>query len=247
MNIQNNEKNKNYYPVIVFIILSCLLFFFYQKGFFSEKTDNKSNEIKISNTETIITDKDYLYDKCVEYIKSKYHDLNTRKAEKDYQVIVSYEPFGITNDGNYDYAYMWVLSESYFVKHDILYNGRSNSSLYKFYFKDDEIVDYYMPINGKDSEKAESYIMDKTRIQFKSSENQESDFNIELKKNCLNKDIYSKIVNYTVDLSNESIVKNYYSYLKDLTIYHEVLEKDNDEDDDIDRNCKSNGGMNDWC
>ena len=79
----------------------------------------------------IVTNKEYLYEIGANYIKDKYHDLNSRKESEDYQVFVSYHKFNITQDKDYDYAYMWVLSESYYVKNEHLYSGRTNSSLYK--------------------------------------------------------------------------------------------------------------------
>lgn len=229
----NNKKKKIY--IFVFIIAIILILCFY---LISNKKINN-----VINREKIVLNKDYLYEKGVEYIKLKYHDLATRKESSDYQVIVSYKPFGITNDGTYDYAYMWVLSESYFVKKDSLYNGRSNSSLYKIYFKNDKIIKYYMPLDGKEDESAENYVMDKDGIQFKSSDNQESDFNIELKSNCLNKMVYNEIKNYKIDLSNENLVKEHYSYLNNLTIYHEMLGGTTNDNSSVPfPNCQSRGG-----
>lgn len=233
---------KNVMKKEILIVLGIIIFLVGGSFIIGKNTTIPS--VILKDKENIVEDKDYLYDKGSEFIKNKFYDLNTRKDSDDYQVIVSYEPLGITNDGTYDYTYMWVLSESYFVRNDNLYNGRTNSSLYKIYFQNDEVVDYYMPLDGKDDEKAESYVMDKKSIQFKSSDDQESDFEVELKSNCLNKEIYTKIIEYTPNLSNDAIIKEHYSYLSDLTISHEVMEKPGVEDNSDNvpfPNCRAQG------
>ncbi len=198
-------------------------------------TLNTSFLNKIFNNEKIVADKEYLYDRGASYIIEKYHDLNTRKEQKDYQVFIDYEPFGITNNKEYYYVYMWVLSESYFVKNDNqLFQGRSNSSLYKITFKDDTVVDYEMPDNGKSYEDTESYVMTK-----------DYDFPESLRSMCPNDKIYNKIMDYEVNLSNEDIVKEVYSYLTDFTIHHEVLDTEpttRREEQVPFPNCKASGG-----
>ena len=204
--IETNNKNikKIFLLIIPILIIVFITLFILNKNQFFQNI--------VKDEETIVTDKDYLYEKGVDYIKSKYHDLNTRKEQKDYNVLVSYEKFGITKNKDNYYAYMWVLSESYFVKNDELFQGRSNSSLYKIKFLNDEVVGYDMPDDGIDSEKAEYSTMVK-----------DNDFANSLKTICPNKEVYNKIMDYDVKLSNKNQIMEKYSYLSDSTIYHEGL------------------------
>lgn len=206
MNPSGDKKNIAklfllFIPIIIIMISFITLFML-------NKNQTFQNEAK--DKETIVYDKDYLYEKGVDYLKSKYHDLNTRKEQNDYNVLISYEKFGITNDKDYYYAYMWVLSESYFVKNDELFQGRSNSSLYKIIFFNDEVVGYDMPGNGKSNENSEFSVMSK-----------EYDFADSLKTICLNNKIYNNVMNYDIKLSNENQIKEKYSYLNDFTIHNE--------------------------
>lgn len=206
MNKQNfNKKIIKFFVIFVSIIMVGLISLF-------ALNNAQSFKGTVKNRENLVLDKDYLYDDAVEYIKNKFHDLNVRKESEDYQVLVSYEKFGITEKDGYNYTYMWVLSESYFVKNDKLYRGRLNSSLYKITFLNDEILKYEMPDNVKDHEKTEYYVMDN-----------ENDFVNSLKSICKNNDVYNKIISYELNLSNENQVKEKYSYLNDFTIYSENL------------------------
>ena len=221
-------KPKNTQPLIIIGIILFILVLF--GGFYYR---NRPIHQKDTDTETMVSDKDYLYDKGIEFIKEKFHDLNTRKEQKDYQVFVSVEKFGITEKDNYNYVYMWVLSESYFVKDDQLFNGRSNSSFYRIIFLEDEIFDYDMPINGRDYEDTESYVMDKNYAFVKSEDDPESDFSKELKSLCGNHEIYQKIMDYDIQLSNMEQVKEKYSYLTNFTIHHESFGDDGGSSSDV--------------
>lgn len=202
---RNNEKVIKA-VIIIFIFISIIIFQIYRKA----DIENEFNLDSSNSKETIVENKDYLYEEAVDFIKDKYHDLNTRKEQDDYQVLVSYKSFGITKDKNYYYAYMWVLSESYYTKENKLYNGRTNSSLYKIAFEDDKVISYDMPGNEEDFENTESYAMSK-----------EYTFELELKDICPNKKIYNLIMDYEFDLSNESQIKEHYNYLTDFTIYRQ--------------------------
>lgn len=207
-NMNQSSSNKNIAKLFLIFIPIIMI------GFITLFILNKNQVFQniVRDKETIVSDKDYLYEKGVVYLKNKYHDLNTRKEQKDYNVLISYKKFGITKDKDYYYAYMWVLSESYFVKNDELFQGRSNSSLYKISFLNDEVVGYDMPGNGKSSENSEYSVMSK-----------EYDFADSLKAICLNKEVYNNIMNYDISLSNENQVREKYSYLNDFAIHHENL------------------------
>ena len=230
--LEKREKRNNGRAIktliIIFIFISIIIFQVYRKA-------NTENEINLNflNKETIVEDKDYLYETAVEFIKDKYHDLNTRKEQDDYQVLVSYKSFGITKDKNYYYAYMWVLSESYYTKENKLYNGRTNSSLYKITYKDNKVISYDMPGGDEDFEDSENYFMSKDDL-----------FDIELKEICPNKKIYNLIINYEFDLSNDSQIKECYNYLEDFTTIKEGLGEGSSYDSNRKNNYSSSSNSN---
>ena len=88
---------------------------------------------------------DYLYDVAIDYLRSHKDDLH---RGDDYQQIISYHGFGISSDDKYQYAYMWILEESYYVKDQKLYSGSGSSMAYKFTFRNDKVVRYEIPLDG---------------------------------------------------------------------------------------------------
>lgn len=190
------------------------------------------SEVLDIKTETVVTDKDDLYIIGANYIKEKFSDLNTRKESEDYTVFLDYHKYYITKDSDYYYAYMWVLSESYYVKNETLYQGRMNSSLYKVVFKDDEVYSYEMPNDGKTYEKTESYTM-----------TTDYDFPASLKSMCPNRRVYNSIMNTEISLSTKEEVEEHYSYLKDLTIHSQVIDNGDSKNDTVPYpNDKAHGG-----
>lgn len=208
LNDANKFKVQKIILITTIIGAVCLCAFLYLKYNANLFYNNGS----IIAKEQLITNKDYLYDTGVEFIKNKWSDLDIRKEQQDFQVIVNYYPFGITSNGKYDSVYMWVLSESYFVDDDKLFIGRTNSSLYKILFKDDVVVDYQMPNDGKDYERVESYVMENDEEFYKS-----------LSSICNNKDVLNSIINYKINLSNNEHIHEHYNYLTDFTIYSKNL------------------------
>ena len=148
-----------------------------------------------SNKENYITDNEHLYDTAVQYIID--NDTNPEKNEDRYKMFIDYNGFGITEDDNYRYAYMWISEESYYVVDNKIISGSGSSMPYKFTFElnDNKVVKYEIPKDG--SEYASSI------------------------KEMYPDDIENKVINYQwKDDGLIKEVKNYYSDLKDKNIYY---------------------------
>lgn len=170
--------------VIALVLISYFIF-----NLFSDKTN-------------FITDYDYLYDVAIDYLKANNEDDHYINNE-DYQLLISYDGFGISKDKNYKYAYMWILKESYYVKNEKLYLGSGSSMAYKFTFKDDKVLKYEIPKDGSYYASSISKIFPKK--------------------------IAKKILNYNYDLKEEQIkkIKEHYSYLKSVEINYDSSYKYN--------------------
>ena len=148
-----------------------------------------------SNKENYITDYEHLYDTAVQYIID--NDTNPEKNEDRYKMFIDYNGFGITEDDNYRYAYMWISEESYYVVDNKIISGSGSSMPYKFTFElnDNKVVKYEIPKDG--NEYASSI------------------------KEMYPDDIENKVINYQwKDDGLIKEVKNYYSDLKDKNIYY---------------------------
>ncbi|MBR1416570.1 MAG: hypothetical protein IJ572_01990 [Bacilli bacterium] len=148
-----------------------------------------------SNKENYITDNEHLYDTAVQYIID--NDTNPEKNEDRYKMFIDYNGFGITEDDNYRYAYMWISEESYYVVDNKIISGSGSSMPYKFTFElnDNKVVKYEIPKDG--NEYASSI------------------------KEMYPDDIENKVINYQwKDDGLIKEVKNYYSDLKDKNIYY---------------------------
>lgn len=158
---------------------------------------NKSNE-KYGKW---IYNNDFLYDKAINYLKKEKssNDLAS-KGKEDYQTFFSYHKFGIKEKNNRKYAYMYILEESYYVKHKKLHSDGKKEMLYKFKFEGDEVVEYEATMEGKGYEKS-------------------------VKELCPD-DIEKKVLKFgTQNLKHNNEIEEHYSYL-DSTV---VMETDYDE------------------
>ncbi len=148
--------------------------------------------MKINNTdEFIVTDNDELYDVAINYLQEE--DIKQDIPEKiypGYHTFYSYDKFGITEDNEYIYAYMWVLSEDYYLKENEVTSGSASSLFYKFTFKDNKVVKYDIPQDG-------------------------SNYKESIKKLCIIITIYNKVINYDSKLSNEKQINDYYNLLEE--------------------------------
>ena len=99
--------------------------------------------------EVYITNSDYLYEKAIEYLYET--DDYSFKDQEQYKLFIDYKGFGITEDEEYKYVYMWVLKQSYYVKNNKIISGPGSSMPYKFrYDKDDILMDFETPKDGSE-------------------------------------------------------------------------------------------------
>lgn len=143
-----------------------------------------------------IYNSDYLYDKAINYLKVEKENLTKDKEKEDYQTFYSYHGFGIKEKDNKKYAYMYILEESYYVKHNKLRIDDKNAMLYKFAFENDEVENYIIPKEGEN-------------------------YKISVKE-IFPDDIEKEALNYgTEKLKYNNIIEEHYSYL-DSTVAIDV-------------------------
>ena len=155
-----------------------------------------------SNNENYITDNEHLYDTAVQYIID--NDTNPEKNNDRYKKFIDYNGFGITEDDNYRYAYMWIAEESYYVVDNKIISGSGSSMPYKFTFElnENKVVKYEIPKDGS--------------------------FYVSSIKEMYPDDIENKAINF--QWKDETLIKevrNYYSDLKDKSIYYYSGDKNN--------------------
>ncbi|MCI8999516.1 MAG: hypothetical protein HFJ26_00915 [Clostridia bacterium] len=106
--------------------------------------------------ETIVSDKDYLYEKVEQYLirqEQPHYFLKTKNSEpnynvNDFKVFTDITRLGIRQGNGNTYVYVWALIESYYVQDGELIHNSGSSMPYKFVFENDEIVDYENPQDG---------------------------------------------------------------------------------------------------
>lgn len=144
-----------------------------------------------NNGEYYINNNDELYDRAVQYLyEEDYQNWNPDHDQEAYHFFINYYPFGITRMGEYKYVYMWVLGESYYLDNNIPKVLGGYSMLFKFTFKKGEVVEYKNPKDGTEYTKS---ILDMT----------------------VDRIMAHRILNYSLNLSNENYVNKYYSKLLD--------------------------------
>jgi hypothetical protein len=155
-----------------------------------------------SNKENYITDYEYLYDTAVQYIID--NDTNPEKNNDRYKMFVDYNVFGITEDENYRYVYMWIAEESYYIADNKIISGSGSSMPYKITFElnDNKVIKIETPKDGNE---------------YTSSI-----------KEMYPDDIENKAINF--QWKDDTLIKevrNYYSDLKDKSIYYYSGDKNN--------------------
>ena len=108
-------------------------------------SNNKKEVSHVNNTNN-----DYLYDIAIDYLKEEYTEEDEYKDKEDFQVFFDYEGFGITEDENIKYAYMWIVEESYYVEDNEVKSGSGSSMAYKIKFVDDVVVNFEIPKDGSE-------------------------------------------------------------------------------------------------
>ena len=105
--------------------------------------------INQSTKEKFIKGNENLYDIATQNIIDNYESPD--KDKKMYKTFISTKKFGITEDKDYKYAYLWILSKGYYIDDNNKVVESTGSSMpYKFTFtKDNKLVDYQIPEDGK--------------------------------------------------------------------------------------------------
>ncbi|MBQ8131592.1 MAG: hypothetical protein IJ193_03785 [Bacilli bacterium] len=143
-----------------------------------------SNE---TNGEVYIKENKDLYDKAIAYLTKQNEEAKDPDRLNDrYHFFITYDGLGMTEKDGYQYAYMWVLGESYFIKDSKVQSGSGYSMFYKFQFQDNEVVSYEIPKDG-------SYYT-KSIIDM-----------------CIDSKMSRKVLRYNSKLSLEKQVREYYS------------------------------------
>ncbi len=173
--------------ILIFISIIAIIFL---GIFLAVKLLNKRDEY-------YITDYEQLYDVAVQYLID--NDDNQNKSKERYKIFIDYKGFGITQDKEYRYAYMWIYDESYYVSNDKIISDSGSSMPYKFTFKDNKVVKCEIPKDG-------SQYVSSIKYMFPN-------------------DIENKVINYQFsDDKLKNDVKKYYSDLEDTTIYFSIGE-----------------------
>ena len=118
--------------------------------------------IRKNSKQTVVTDKDYLYESVEQYLiqqeqpqyfsKEKYSTPNYNV--KDLNVFTDIAKLGIRQQQDKTYVYVWALVESYYVQDGKLVENSGSSVPYKFIFENDEIVNYEIPKDGSEYTKS---------------------------------------------------------------------------------------------
>lgn len=96
-----------------------------------------------------LTDNENLYIKAIEYIINEKTDENLDNDKEDFQVFTDFQGFGVEEKKKSKFAYIWILDEAYYVSNNNLISSSGSSMMYKFEFKDDEVVGYEVPEDGE--------------------------------------------------------------------------------------------------
>ncbi len=160
--------------------------------------------ILANNKTNWITDHDFLYSKAIDYIVSERKEKSYDNNKEDYQVFTDYKGFGISVNErkNEKYAYMYILEECYYTKHEKIRSDVGSCIPYKFTFNENnEVINYEVPKDGSEHTKS-------------------------IKKIFPN-DIENKVLSYIFDGTKlKSNVKEHYSYLASTDIVHTDYEEE---------------------
>lgn len=142
-----------------------------------------------TNGEKYIKEEKELYEKASEYIEDKIEKEDIDNKDKEgYKVFIGYDGLGMTEKGENKYAYMWILSEAYYLKDGKPEHIHSSSMFYKIKFKDGKVVKYENPEDGSNYKKS-------------------------IEKMCIDNQMVNKIINYDLKFNNDKKIKKYYSNL----------------------------------
>ncbi len=181
------KKNWIYISLFIILIVGGIVGFF---NFFSVVDGS------ICKKTQLLKNNEELYEKAIEYLDSESLKENIQ-GKQDFKHFYTYDAFGITEDKEYKYAYLWILDESFFVKENLLYGDSGSSLAYKFTFKDGNVISYEIPKDGSE---------------YSPSIKEMAPCNLQ-----------NKILDYdSSSLSNEEKVKDHYSYLASTEVHYEI-------------------------
>ena len=146
------------------------------------------------NKVVFITDNNNLYDKTIKYLLKQ--DNNKDKTKKNYKRFIDYKGFGIAQDKKYKYAYMWLISDSYYEKNNKLIKSAGYSTPCKVIF-------------NKENDKLIKVVFPKDGVLYKASI-----------INMFPKSVQKKVLSYVVNDSNlKKTVDEYYNTMNNNKIY----------------------------
>ena len=163
---------------LLFLLLLCALVvggFYLGMNFGSKKTETEPTNIA-TNTSTnveekietpsntsatntlsplsIMTDEIY-YEKAIEFVKAeKTKEEDHINTKPDYHKFAEYEGFGVDEEDDVTYVYMWIGDMSYYKENDKIKQGSGSSTAYKVKFENGEAVSYENPTDGAGQEKS---------------------------------------------------------------------------------------------
>lgn len=141
--------------------------------------------------EKFINDNKELYNQALEYLKV--HNDDKYQNKNDYQLFIAADNLAITKNRKYQFVYMWIMMQSCYVNDNELVKVSSSSMIYKFTFKDGQIIKYTLPKDGAYYEKSIKKMIPKS-----------------LQKKVLNYD------NPKLETAIENDLKKHYSYLEEI-------------------------------
>ena len=104
-------------------------------------------QIVSNKGEHFITHNEFLYDKAISYLEAKEEEKYSNNL-LNYKVFTDYHGFGITEKDDKKYAYMKILLKSCYTKDNEIKIYQEFSTIYKFTFVNNEVVDYRVPMEG---------------------------------------------------------------------------------------------------
>ena len=135
--IRNNAKIILVLFLVIFIITFSILIYY-------------NRNLKVN----LVSDSDYLYEEVINFIKEKEFSENPDSGYNDFNVFNSYHGFGIEQNNNYKYVYMWIYQQSYYIESEEYGSGlaiSSGSSMpTKAIFKDNKLQDIIYPKDGSE-------------------------------------------------------------------------------------------------
>lgn len=183
--------------------------------------------VKNASKEEVVEGKDYLYEKVEQYLISQeepHYHLETKDSKpnynvSDFKVFTDIANLGIKEKNDEIYVYVWALVESYYVQDGKLISNSGSSMPYKFILKNEEVVDYEIPLDGKEYNKSIKKIFP-LDIQEKLNEQLVDNNKIDIE--------VEKYYSY-LDIKHDELENNKYIKLEDLEIDYNLSKMIEDE------------------